>query len=101
MDLDALQKKLLAAARRLPPDDNVPYAFEKRIMARLTAVAPVDGWTIWGGALWRAAVSCVVIMLAVSLWTLWSAQGKSVRPDFAQQFETALFAMPERLSDVQ
>ena len=56
MNLDDLQKKLLAAARSHPPVDAVPYAFEKRIMARLGAARNVaDGWTFWGRALWRAA----------------------------------------------
>ena len=70
MNLDDLQKKLLAAARSHPPADAVPYAFEKRIMARLGAARNVaDGWTFWGRALWRAAVPCVAMTLLLAVWT--------------------------------
>ena len=37
MNLVELQKKLLAAARTDVPGDQVPYAFEKRIMALIVA----------------------------------------------------------------
>ena len=42
MNLAELERKLIAAARANPPSDRVPYAFEKRIMARLAA-RPVRG----------------------------------------------------------
>ena len=35
MNLDNLHNKLITAARATPADDRVPYAFEKRVMARL------------------------------------------------------------------
>ena len=71
MNLDVLRTKLLAAARRNPPSDTVPYAFEKRIMARLTALPSPDLWTEWGKAMWRAAVSCVALTLLLSLWAIY------------------------------
>ena len=40
MNLAELERKLIAAARANPPSDRVPYAFEKRIMARLAARSP-------------------------------------------------------------
>ena len=45
MNLPKLQEKLLAAARGNPPGDQVPYAFEQRVMARLrsTIDAPLAG----------------------------------------------------------
>jgi len=74
MNLPELQKKLLAAARRNPPGDQVPYAFEKRIMARLTA-APRPGeslasgeWLAWSRALWLGAAACTAIALLTSVW---------------------------------
>src|SRR4051812_50077247 len=90
MNLDNLQTKLLAAARAMPPDDRVPYAFEKRVMARL-ASGGVDLLGAWSTALWRAAISCVAIMLLSGAWSLWSihAHGDA---DFSQEFETAVFA---------
>jgi hypothetical protein len=48
-------------ARSLKPDDRVPYAFEKRIMAHLRNSKVADIWTIWSGAMWRAAFSCLLI----------------------------------------
>ena len=70
MNIDELRNKLVAAARALPPSDAVPYAFEKRIMAALSAQVPVDVWALWSRLLWRAAAPCVAIMLAVSLWAI-------------------------------
>jgi hypothetical protein len=70
MNLEKLQSKLLAVARECPPSDAVPYAFERRIMARLMAPARVDPLTFWNRMLWRAAVPCLLVMLSVSLWSL-------------------------------
>ena len=41
MNVAELQNKLVAAARLSAPDDRVPYAFEKRIMAQIAARAVV------------------------------------------------------------
>jgi hypothetical protein len=65
MNLEQLHKKLLAAARANPPTDRVPYAFEKRIMARIALTPAVDAWALWGRALWRAAAPCVVLAVAL------------------------------------
>jgi hypothetical protein len=54
-------RKLLAAARTVPPEARVPYAFEKRIMARLEGLKPQDSWALWGQALWRGAVFCLTL----------------------------------------
>jgi hypothetical protein len=59
-ELDPCQK-LIAAARAIPVDDHVPYAFEKRIMACLKGLSPVDPWALWSQALGRSAVYCAVI----------------------------------------
>ena len=69
MDLSGLEKKLFAAARCNPPRQQVPYAFEKRIMANLTALASFDEWAWWGRALWRGAAACVVASLLLSGWS--------------------------------
>jgi hypothetical protein len=54
-------RKLIQAARAVPPDARVPYAFEKRIMARLEGLKPQDSWALWGQALWRGAVFCLTL----------------------------------------
>jgi hypothetical protein len=57
MNLEQLQTALLAAARRHPPSDRVPYAFEQRVMARLRELRPADRLSAWTSGLWRAAAS--------------------------------------------
>ena len=94
MKLDHLQSKLIAAARASQPSDRVPYAFEKRIMARLTASPAVDMLGAWGTALWRAALGCVVIAL-LSGAVVMLQQPAASEVDFAHDFETALYASAE------
>ncbi len=72
MNLAELERKLIAAARANPPSDRVPYAFEKRILARLPARPLADGWELWGRALWRAAAPCVAIMLLLGAWSFFA-----------------------------
>src|SRR2546423_9504210 len=69
MDLFELEKKLLAAARCNPPGDQVPYAFETRIMARLTSATRIDEWTWWTRAFWRAAAACAAVAMLCSAWS--------------------------------
>jgi len=66
MNFSELHRKLIAAARTTPADERVPYAFEKRIMARLAGKTAPDGWTLWGRALSKAAVCCVAFMLLMA-----------------------------------
>lgn len=63
MNLENLRHKLLAAARNHPPEDRVPYAFEKRVMAYLAARPAMDIGALWARALWRAAAPCVAVSL--------------------------------------
>ena len=70
MDLSELEKKLFAAARCNPPGDQVPYAFETRIMARLTSATRIDEWTWWTRAFWRAAAACAAVAMLCSAWSL-------------------------------
>ncbi len=71
MDQNHLLTKLLAAARQSPPRETVPYAFEKRIMARLGARHIEDNWALWGHALWRAAALCMTVSVLFSAWSAW------------------------------
>lgn len=68
MNLSELQNKLLDAARRTPPADHVPYAFERRIMARLTAAPRPNEWLAWTRALWFGAAACTAIAVLTSVW---------------------------------
>lgn len=87
--MNELHQKLIAAARRQAPDERVPYAFEKRIMARITSSAHVDTLAMWTHALWRAAVCCIAIMALSGAWTFWSAHHQP-QPDFAQELDSAV-----------
>jgi len=95
MNLIELQKKLTTAARLQKPDDRVPYAFEKRIMAQI-AVRAVDGWTAWGNSLWRAAASCVAIAIVCGGISLLSQQTSDNNNDLSQDFENTLLASADQ-----
>lgn len=71
MNLDHLQRKLLNVARRNPPPTQVPYAFEKRIMARLgnRSASQPDPWLAWAVGLWRGTVPCLILLSGVALWS--------------------------------
>ena len=105
MNLEDLQKKLLAAARSNPPEDDVPYAFEKRILARLASQPAMDGSAIWARALWRAAVPCVAVttLLTTLSFTMVTAETATVtsEDDISQQFELALLAPVNQWEDLQ
>ena len=104
MNLEELQKKLLAAARANPPADRVPYAFEKRILARLTTQPAVDGSALWARALWRAAIPCVAVtvLMAALSFTMVSTETSTVTEgDVSQQFELALLAPADQLEEFQ
>jgi len=99
MNLTELQRKLLAAARSNPPSDEVPYAFKTRVMARLREHGVPDGWALWAGALWRATVPCVAIMILLSAWSFFAAP-KPMPNDLSQEFEnTVLAAANQQASD--
>jgi anti-sigma-K factor RskA len=93
MNLVELQRKLMGAARANPPGDAVPYAFEKRITARLKEMKVVDPLQVWGRGLWRAAVFCVAV---AALLTAYSMLAPSNNPEpISQQVEQTLFAATE------
>jgi hypothetical protein len=92
MNLDELQRKLIAAARTKAPDDRVPLAFAKRIMARLSARPALDEWALWSRALWRSAATCAGIMLLLSAWSFLAPNGAASANDLAQDFENTLLA---------
>src|SRR5580658_5252778 len=97
MDLSELHRKLIAAARSEVPDTRVPYAFEKRIMARLAGQTAVDSWGLWGRALWRSAMCCVAFMLVVGVGFHFLPPSN---PDnLSQDVEQTLFAAVDSSAD--
>jgi hypothetical protein len=94
MNLAELQRKLLAAAKGAPANDRVPYAFEKRVMARLKSAQPEDVLTWWGRALWRGAAPCLaaaVLSLAVSLWP------QKEEASLSELYDSTLYSATEQL----
>jgi len=91
MNLNELQTKLIAAAKQNPPSERVPYAFEKRIMARIAAQPAANLWALWGQPLWRAAISCVALTLLCGAWSFASVKTSDAE-NFSQDFESAVFA---------
>jgi hypothetical protein len=91
MNLAQLERKLIAAARAHPPGDQVPYAFEKRILARLATPLGRDGGELWARALWRAAAACAAIALLLGAWSFFAPQGGSAG-DLSQDLEQTLLA---------
>ena len=92
MNLAELQKKLIAAARLNPPDDRVPYAFEKRITALIAARSGADRWMFWTHGLWRAAASCVAVAVVCGTFSLFMPATSDNGNDLSQDFENTLLA---------
>jgi hypothetical protein len=104
MNLDHLRQKLLGAARAQPPSDHVPYAFEKRIMARLLAPPALDHWALWARALWRAAAPCLALTLLFGVWSFVGTNnanpsGMADGGDFSQHFEQTMLAAVDDVED--
>jgi hypothetical protein len=96
MNLIELQKKLTAAARLRPPDDRVPYAFEKRVMAHIAFRTLADHWVVWGNSLWRAAASCVAVAIVCGGISLFAPQATDNGNDLSQDFENTLLASADQ-----
>lgn len=92
MNVDDLQRKLIAAARAHRPSEAVPYAFERRITARLKALGAVDHWALWARALWRAAAPCIAITLLLAAWSLFLSPRNGSSTDLSQEFENTVLA---------
>ena len=91
MNIADLQSKLIAAARRQAPDERVPYAFEKRITARLASRSVGDQWALWTRGLWRAAVPCVAVAMLFGAWMYFESVPANPG-DLSQDFENTLLA---------
>ncbi len=101
MNLDDLQRKLIKVARANSPSDQVPYAFERRIMAALKEHTGLDQWAFWARALWRAAAPCIVIVVLIAVWSLLSPGSLALSQapqsiDVAQDLENTVFAATDQ-----
>ena len=102
MNLEQLQQKLLAAARANPPADRMPYAFEKRIMARLKESPAFDLSALWARALWRAAAPCVALTLLLGVWSFIGKNNNAATDteEFSQHFEQTMLAAVDEPEEV-
>ncbi|WCJ60770.1 hypothetical protein NXS98_06480 [Fontisphaera persica] len=98
MKYEALEKKLLAAARSHPPGDQVPYAFEQRVLARLKQRPQVEPLALWSQWLWRAAVSSLLVTLLAGLWAL-TPPSKPMSGTYADDFESLVYAGLNEIGD--
>ena len=92
MNEKELRAKLIAAARKNPPGEQVPYGFEKRILSHLSAHPAPNIWALWCRPLWQAALSCVAITVLCGLWACGSWRNTDAADNFSQDFEAAVFA---------
>jgi len=99
MNPTELHNKIVALAKASPPSDRVPYAFEKRIMAHLTASLPVDNLALWGRALWRAAAPCVGLMLALALLAAALPHENDTTENLSVDLENTVFFAVNQLGD--
>ncbi len=94
MDSTKLEQKLWQAARSRAPEDRVPYAFEKRVLARLRSGPAPEAPSFWAAALMRASVPCLAVALLLSVWSFTLAAPAA--PDFAQQLENTVLAAADQ-----
>src|ERR1700722_12903219 len=100
MNVNELHAKLIAAARKNPPSDKVPYAFEKRILSQLAGRPAPNVWGLWCRPLWQAAASCMAITLLCGVWAYHQRTKADSAENFSQDFEAAVFApMGEHIED--
>jgi len=92
MNWDQLEKKLIAAARKHPPRDDVPYAFEQRVMAHLRSPRRSDDLAWWGRGLWLGAGACTAIALLTSVWSFTPEDDAGSTASFSHGVEQTLFA---------
>jgi hypothetical protein len=83
-------QEIARAARALPEDARVPYAFEKRVMAAIRGTRPVDVLAFWNQTLWRAALACVAISLLTGVLAQYSSEPGGSGELFAAELEQAV-----------
>lgn len=101
MNFDHLSQKLLSAARANPPDDRVPYAFEKRVMAHLGAKPALDLGALWARALWRAAAPCVAVsLLLLGVSSFVGSETSSANDEASPDLEETMLAVIDQSEEV-
>jgi|SRR4051812_18992457 len=92
MNVVDLEKMLIKAARQERPSDKVPFAFEKRIMELVRPLPAPDSWGLWASALWRAAVPCLALMVALSVWSFVPRTSAPASSNLPQDMDNTVLA---------
>lgn len=92
MNLESMRQRLLASGRHQPPDTRVPFAFEKRIMARLGSAKGLDPWFLWNRILWRCAGPCIALTLLAGALTWLGPSESNTSSSLTADLETVVYA---------
>ena len=92
MKAEEMRQRLLTAGRLHPPADQVPFAFERRIMARLGSSKPLDPWSLWNRILWRIAAPCVALTLVAGAFNWLGHAETQTTENLIQELETVVYA---------
>lgn len=65
-----IETKLWTLARACPPSEQVPYAFEKRVMAALRARGAQDPISVWASLLWRSVAPCLALTFLLGFYAV-------------------------------
>jgi hypothetical protein len=96
MKVNSQYDKLIRIARNTPPDERVPYAFEKRIMARLAEARRTDPLAWWASRLWKAAGPCLIVTVLVYSWAFMAPDSSAVgEVDLSGDLEKVVYASME------
>jgi hypothetical protein len=98
MNSEHLRKKLIAAARALPADQEAPFCFEKRIIANLPPAFRPDlaGWL--AHTLLKPAAFFVGVMMLTGVWTF-VHPAPSTADNEVPEIENAIWAPLDSLSE--
>lgn len=96
MNLDELERKLMAAARSATPNERVPWAFEKRVMALLAGRPGADDRALRVRAWEWAAVACLGVAVLLNAWTCLTLPGGAPADDLSRALEQTLLAAAEQ-----
>ncbi len=93
-------KRFVELAREWPNNEYAPYAFEKRVMARLREVRVADGLSLWTQALWRATGPCLAIMILTATISFLTMGNDLAVDGDGGDLETAVFAPTQMAFDL-
>ena len=93
-ETEDILRKMLSETREIKLD-NVPYAFEKRIMSHIQEAPQKDlnFWKLWSQALFKAAIPCFSLMIFAAIWT--SSQRQTPEAEHASETKNTITVKAE------